>query len=208
MLYQKELVGVCRQRPGVSAAFIASIESPLLIPKETLCFDRIAFDEACSPIGGYDYELIEDAVDEKCYNNLVFDFTSHTLNVRFYNNSYEALKFPGRYSHRNDDVLKKREHDCMFYNTSGVSYENRYDFHHVVEITDINNVEREIHEREPPLMEYLPLESCHCAVPEFEISEYLNLLEYSTLDHLHVFGRQMEERFIRISIVYGGLPAV
>ena len=191
-LYFRKTVEVVNENPAVSATLVSKLKKPVEIDGN-LCF--------CYWPGGEGYSQIDKSCQTKCYNHLVFDFSTHQMAVVKEELSKQDT---GEFPDKEDGGCPEREEHCPFYNIPffGCTEED---------LGGLIDIRRYRVDLLPLLKQAYPFNhaSCNCYVPSFTITECQNLLDYPILNHVHVVGGvKSGTNEVLLWVIYGGIVAL
>eukprot|EP00112_Aurelia_sp_Birch-Aquarium-sp1_P024856 Seg802.5 transcript_id=Seg802.5/GoldUCD/mRNA.D3Y31 product="hypothetical protein" protein_id=Seg802.5/GoldUCD/D3Y31 len=184
---------------GVAAAIIADVEKHTRIERNSLCFCLLG------QTGGFGSKYLHSANKPKCYNHLVFDFSSHEIVVSKIGDSEERNEVAG-----NDNVDAERAYvpstctRCCLFNDV-IKRFSRW------ELVKMKNVFEYVVDIAPIVTETTPFNhaSCQCVTPAFEVNECHNIQDYPHLDHIHIVGgMKIETNEVFVWTFYGGIVAL
>ena len=193
-LYLETLKAICECKPGVSAAIVTHIKKHTEID-EHMCF--------CYWPGGEGYDQIYKANKPKCYNHLVFDFSTHQMIVtKSKDNSSSG-------DDNKDDNSRHESFFCDDYCTfTSEFYEKFCEKKLNGELTDVFIYKVDI-SRILEQASGFNHASCNCSVPAFEFEECHNLQDYPVLEHIHIAGGvNLATNEVILWTFYGGIAAL
>ena len=194
-LYLTKMIEISTEKPAVSAAIVTNIA------KNTQVLGHMCF---CYWPGGDGYDKIHESNRHKCYNHLVFDFSTHDIVVTKYNAS-EQKNIDGKTDHSTMDKSFHCKDGCIFSRDFFDEFcKKRLNdgltdvFVYKVDITPILHAANGFNHA-----------SCNCSVPSFEFEECHNLQDYPALDHIHIVGGvNLDTNEVIVWTFYGGIVAL
>ena len=200
-LYLNDLSSVCRNEPGVSAAIVTDIKKNTQIAENTMCF--------CKWPGGDGYTTIYESNSPKCYNHLVFDFSTHKMILT--KDQMSSSQSAEKGINESESSVESSDHGrycteawCLFPGPYRYSFFKK-------NLDGLSNVFSYIVDISPILEDATAFNhaSCNCGVPGFEFEECHNIQDYPALDHIHVAGGvKIDTNEVFIWTFYGGIVAL
>ena len=201
-LYLNRLSAIGERKPGVSAAIVTDIDKDTQVGGNTMCF--------CYWPDGDGYDTIYKSNSPKCYNHLVFDFSTHQMIL---------IRNEISLSQTVEQDIKKGESSVIRSDTGGScpeldwcifseAYYQSFFKKNLDGLSDVFNYKVDI----SPILEDAAAfnhASCNCSVPDFEFEECHNIQDYPALNHIHVAGGvKIDTNEVFLWTFYGGIAAL
>ena len=201
-LYLNVLSSVCRWEPGVSAAIVMDIEKNTQIAENTMCFCDWPDEDG----HGDGNTAIYESNRPKCYNHLVFDFSTHQMILS--KNKMSSSQSVEQGISESESSVDSSDHGryckeawCLFPGPYRYSFFKK-------NLDVLSNVFSYIVDISPILEDATAFNhaSCNCGVPGFEFEECHNIQDYPILDHIHVAGGvKIDTNEVFLWTFYGGI---
>ena len=205
-LFLKRVLEICDKKPGVSAAIVTEIKKNTQVVENTMCF--------CNWPGGDGYDKIFKSNDPKCYNHLVFDFSTHQLIItkNEMSSSLAVQQDVKEWESNGSEFSDYDSSDCEGSCTDDCTFEGPFYKSFVKKglggLSDVFNYKVDI----SPILEDAAAfnhSSCNCSVPGFEFEECHNIQDYPALNHIHVAGGvKINTNEVILWTFYGGIVAL
>ena len=190
--YLKEVLNRSNDHTSVSAALVSSLNKPLTIDGEELCFCGFG-DMIKGEMIGEGSEQLSDMCEVNIYNHLIFDFQECQLIVeRIYGDIFSSKDCSPCHLRA---VLNNH-----------VKSQSKEKIEKALTYGDMKHFTVCIHPLSQPFVPFNHA-SCECVFPSFEVNEYVNLKDYPFLNHIHLITQEIDDKMYVWS-VYGGIVAL